>query len=150
VKELMSGGNFAGIRYSLWPRAGRLCLDSAVITGSDIFARSLAVRCLVLSPMFCEAIGFADHPFADEWDGRNWVAQHFPVGIAKPSELSNVSCVSPHFCVAAVSSDQGVDYDHSAVDVWDGRSWATGPSRWSAPSLHTCPACRRRGAKASA
>lgn len=67
-----------------------------------------------VSARFCEAVGSssaAGGGGAEVWNGTSWALQAVPAG-----NLTSVSCVTAHFCVAAGGDGH--------VDLWNGTSWS--------------------------
>lgn len=69
--------------------------------------------------------GSYSQPFAEEWDGAQWIVTLQPTigaGI-NISELAGISCVTPSFCAAAGWSAGCCDAYSSTTATWNGAIW---------------------------
>jgi hypothetical protein len=71
------------------------------------------------------ATGFDDTSAAltEVWNGTAWSVVSSPATSGQTTELDQVSCSSPSFCMAVGSSDTSSGFESSVIETWNGTSW---------------------------
>lgn len=78
----------------------------------------------------CEAAGYYSpgayfEPFAEAWDGANWIVQNMPTPNASlPAQPNAISCTSPSSCTAVGFASDSSGKDYTLAESWDGNSWS--------------------------